>query len=673
MAMDLNRLNRLRNPDKVLEALQEYVSDLVTEFLAAPEGEAYLRHHPDWAESVGGWINVLLEFGYSYEAVLLPKMSARQVETILTQLFPRKLTLMDPSEADSAIPELTALWQFLQRQYRLKQSSAVLQVLQQVGPRFRTLMTDPSNFGIAKTFVTQGIAAGFDMTTSEGLQAFQAHANQELSAAQGSPLSAPHPAGEIRRAAKNPATEQLLIVDESGELQNSPASRQSPVPIGRDRGIQGILQLLLENGDLLGGSEEDLFSPSPNIRTGLLQPQPAGEPDLDPAAIALLQQQAITDTSPGTILQDFQALLDLVVSGVAVSSSTETLPPKALAELNQRMAKPIAIDLQRPVHKSYPNLHGLYLLLRASGMTEITLQRKQKVLRLKPALLDSWQQLNPSERYFTLLEAWLIRSNEEFWGDRPLFVNEGSRCLHYWFYEGRRLEQFSTYSEQQAVAYYPGFLNLCLAEMFGLMRVESLPPEPGKGWRFQRIQRLPLGDAVMRRVRRPYQEQGYAWAAEGNPTVPFGDLQPYFQPYFPDWKRNLATPTVVFQPGAYVFKVSLGKIWRRMVIDAEKRLDDLSGLILTSVEFDDDHLDMYRYRNSVGKIVEVQHPHAASSPSTKEVQIGELGLSPGMELQYIFDFGDWWEFDIVLEEIRQESRLQDSKILEIHGASPPQH
>ena len=56
----------------------------------------------------------------------LPKMKAPDVEEIVTELFPRKISLSSPDEADEAIPELIAFWEYLQREYQLSQAKSIL-------------------------------------------------------------------------------------------------------------------------------------------------------------------------------------------------------------------------------------------------------------------------------------------------------------------------------------------------------------------------------------------------------------------------------------------------------------------------------------------------------------------------------------------------------------------
>ena len=85
-------------------------------------------------------------------------------------------------------------------------------------------------------------------------------------------------------------------------------------------------------------------------------------------------------------------------------------------------------------------------------------------------------------------------------------------------------------------------------------------------------------------------------------------------------------------------------------------------------------LDMFRYKNQVGRTVEVSHPYADGSPSTDEVRIGDLPLAEGASMAYIFDFGDWWEFDVQLEKVETDkARRNYQATIESYGAAPSQY
>jgi hypothetical protein len=230
-------------------------------------------------------------------------------------------------------------------------------------------------------------------------------------------------------------------------------------------------------------------------------------------------------------------------------------------------------------------------------------------------------------------------------------------------------------AEQITIPYYVGTYNLALLELFGRVSVEEGRLEAGKGWAVARVKRKPFGEAIFRLLSR------HRLAAmrfeldedEFEEATAFGALQPVLQPFFPEWRRNLKLPEAAFVDGLYVFKVSLSaKIWRRVVISAALTLDDLSGAILRA--FDDDHLYRFSYRDRFGKTVHVNHPYIEEPPSTDEIAVGEVPLQPGASMEYLFDFGDMWRFDVKLERIDPaDAKIRNPKLLEEHGKAPPQY
>src|SRR5687767_3626597 len=117
-----------------------------------------------------------------------------------------------------------------------------------------------------------------------------------------------------------------------------------------------------------------------------------------------LRQQKIDQDGPGTILRDFQSLLELIgKEGVRATGKYHLLPLDRLKELDERMSRPYRPSLSRPQLRSFPHLHGLYLLLRSTGLGLIEGSgRKTGRLSLRPQLLEQWQQLNATEQYFNL-------------------------------------------------------------------------------------------------------------------------------------------------------------------------------------------------------------------------------------------------------------------------------
>src|SRR5262245_4577388 len=120
-----------------------------------------------------------------------------------------------------------------------------------------------------------------------------------------------------------------------------------------------------------------------------------------------LRDQVITADQPGPVLHDFLMLLDFLgPEGVEATGKYHLLPIKSLGELNQRLSRPLHLQLKRPQLRSHPYLQGLNLLLRASGLGRIQGTGTKARLVLDPDMLAQWDDLNPTEQYFNLLEAW---------------------------------------------------------------------------------------------------------------------------------------------------------------------------------------------------------------------------------------------------------------------------
>jgi hypothetical protein len=175
MSFDINQLNNL-DYEEAESVLYDYLDDLFEKFAQSSEGEDYAQVNPEF----GSWISSFTEHAYIQEGFTLPEMTKGEVETIMEEILPRKITLMNREDAQDAIPELIAFWNFLKREYNLRHAGAIVTYLASIKNKFSDWMLDPAKGGIAKNFILSGMKAGFDMTTEEGLNTFQLSYNQQL-------------------------------------------------------------------------------------------------------------------------------------------------------------------------------------------------------------------------------------------------------------------------------------------------------------------------------------------------------------------------------------------------------------------------------------------------------------------------------------------------------------
>lgn len=158
--------------------MDEIVDELMDSFCASPEAAA--AEDPDelrfWA---GELVRLSVAHGFGSPVLWEPA----DVEEILSELLPRKVTIGSAAEAEAAVPAFRTFFRWAARVAPVANADAIDAELADLEAGFPAMMMDERRFGIAKSFVAKGTAAGFDMSTEEGLIAFQKHLNRQQDAA----------------------------------------------------------------------------------------------------------------------------------------------------------------------------------------------------------------------------------------------------------------------------------------------------------------------------------------------------------------------------------------------------------------------------------------------------------------------------------------------------------
>ncbi len=144
----------------------------------------------------------------------------------------------------------------------------------------------------------------------------------------------------------------------------------------------------------------------------------------------------------------------------------------------------------------------------------------------------------------------------------------------------------------------------------------------------------------------------------------------------------------------YVFKVKLAdakRVWRRIEVRGSQTLDHLHQAIFKAFDRFDAHLYSFyvppadaKGRARVTEAVEYTHPYCLEeSPfgpvdnirNAAETRVDALGLVPGQKFDYLFDFGDSWEHEIVVEKTNgvPAPGTRYPRVTEKRGDSPPQY
>ncbi len=204
-------------PDEVdYDAADEYYEKAGEAFSKSPEAQQISEKYGDI-----GWYQLLLEFGVDYLGEVVDEMTLGSVREFVLDYVPRKVST-EPSSAPEIIEELTKFWQFLDREYHLPEAKKIVEWLsaEERSEELAEELADCGNFGMAKSLMMMGQAAGFDMTTQEGLNEFLLAYNSQLLA------------NRLNAAAPPTASPPRAASRGSNRLTNDRPRRNDPCPCG---------------------------------------------------------------------------------------------------------------------------------------------------------------------------------------------------------------------------------------------------------------------------------------------------------------------------------------------------------------------------------------------------------------------------------------------------------
>ena len=230
-------------------------------------------------------------------------------------------------------------------------------------------------------------------------------------------------------------------------------------------------------------------------------------------------------------------------AGTPVSGVKKHFPTAQLAEINSQLTHPVTLKLKRPVQKSYPHINALYLLIRASGIGTIASTGKKHRLVVEPTLGQQWQELTPTEQYFSLFEAWWCWGSDEILGERGGMIEYLLRSLNYFIKLPEKGVNIAENKQaEEDLRYSPGHHSLALLELFGFITIENGEPEQGKGWCVESITPTDWGKAVLESIygeNRQTIDTFWGASVEKMKAAAFKEWRTAVQPYFTDWNNAL--------------------------------------------------------------------------------------------------------------------------------------
>ncbi len=131
---------------------------------------------------------------------------------------------------------------------------------------------------------------------------------------------------------------------------------------------------------------------------------------------------------------------------------------------------------------------------------------------------------------------------------------------------------------------------------------------------------------------------------------------------------------------AYVFRaelVAVPGVVRTVALAEEHTLELLHELLRAGFGWDDPHLYSFWLSGDFwdGPETEYSAPFELEERGARSARtpVGELGLEPGQQIAFLFDYGDNWEVEITVTEVREAGDDSYPQILESVGEAPPQY
>jgi hypothetical protein len=174
-------------------AVEHQATAIVQAFLESSHAEEV-----EDREQAAWWIQEFLVVAYTGGLGTPMTMSGADVEDALSELMPLKVSVESEEEALPAIPALGNFFLWVAEATKVAVQESVYHVLTVLEPYFPAMILGGARFGPARGFITAGMNAGFDLSTEEGLSAFEDRWNRDHAIAGMGSMAPPLPARKLR-------------------------------------------------------------------------------------------------------------------------------------------------------------------------------------------------------------------------------------------------------------------------------------------------------------------------------------------------------------------------------------------------------------------------------------------------------------------------------------------
>jgi hypothetical protein len=391
-----------------------------------------------------------------------------------------------------------------------------------------------------------------------------------------------------------------------------------------------------------------------------------------------------------SIVRDFDKFIEMANDGLLELSKNGILSMSSAILVNETILRKISVRLRRPMIKSFPNVLSLFVLFSFSGLRKIEIKGKKKYLRVNIQMLEQWKQFSDVEKYFSLFS--LTFTNFTF---DP--INERDGVFEFDLVMKIIADMKGKLEANKSNEYYFNMYQfktiLITLNMLGLIDIEDAPQLENQGWNIRSIQSKNFMCEkwdIINKLRtyclfsrsdddEEYSEDCRFTIGDVDEIARNQRFADKITERIPEFSKRLKMD-MENRPGIYYFKAKHGKTWRIHKVDYRSSLDNLCYSILNSFDFDFDHLYDVTFMSSFGYSLtfngapEISY---AEYPTTEDILIGDLPIKINDKMNFTFDYGDNWQFSILLEKIevikKEANEIPEIEIIKINGKAPEQY
>lgn len=131
----------------------------------------------------------------------------------------------------------------------------------------------------------------------------------------------------------------------------------------------------------------------------------------------------------------------------------------------------------------------------------------------------------------------------------------------------------------------------------------------------------------------------------------------------------MAAGDMILQVKISLIGVSKPPVWRRLLVPATMRLNRLHDVIQVAMGWTDSHLHAFE----AGGVDYGPPDPELDHQDERRTSIGQVLKEPGDRMRYVYDFGDYWQHDVVVEKVLEAApRTRYPACVTGKGRRPPE-